>query len=541
MRCLYTSRNNSFNQSIFQSKILGLLSRNYKNKKKITIETLSFRHKLNTSKLSHTNSYLNTNTNTNPNSIIKQNGNYPKKKNSKTKISINNKHKFSMSNDNFNEFTKIAKNMDIINTIYTTKNNSKNKNNYISMININNKGKKRKNSKNCIKKEKSSKINNKNVNTKNKILINLENELSLKQENQRLKMKLMELQNELDKIKNGENDLSVSQNRNKNSCLSIQKEKMEISEEKKPKKINKLNNNLNLELNNIDNNYPCDYFNVINNTSYNVNNKSSSPMHDYIGSNRKIITIFQEKNLLSHNNKSSRYNNNINFEKNGNYFTIANRDKKTTSKKNSNNKKLNSPKNKILLSMFNLNNIKPKMNKSSTRIITQSDNSYTYSTILNTEKFIKNLKKSNLKEKFRPQQLIYFSKNVKKKDGCTITKDHLNEKANKIGLNKGNTINLFDFHKNKKSLTSRGNSNNKSKNKIKINENDKFKNEKEKEKEKAIEKTNINMLHNQNGMIIKNGCEYKNLEEKMKSLYDRAKNLLSNYETFIAENINLNK
>ena len=41
---------------------------------------------------------------------------------------------------------------------------------------------------------------------------------------------------------------------------------------------------------------------------------------------------------------------------------------------------------------------------------------------------------------------------MKKKDGCTITKDHLNEKANKIGLNKGNTINLFDFHKNKKSV-----------------------------------------------------------------------------------------
>ena len=192
MRCLYSSRNNSFNQSIFQSKMLGFLSRNYKNKKKITIETLSFRHKLNTSKLSHTNSYLNTNTNTNPNSIIKQSGNCPKRKNSKTKISINNKHKFSMSNDNFNEFNKIVKNMDIINTIYTTKNNSKSKNNYISMIGSNNKGKKRKNSKNCIKKEKSSKINNKNVNTKNKIVISLENELSLKQENQRLKMKLID-------------------------------------------------------------------------------------------------------------------------------------------------------------------------------------------------------------------------------------------------------------------------------------------------------------------------------------------------------------
>ena len=105
---------------------------------------------------------------------------------------INNKHKFSMSNDNFNEY-KIIKNMDIIKTIYTTKNNSKSKNNYISTINGNNKRSKSKNSKNCIKKEKSSKANkNKSINTNNKIVINLENELSLKQQNQRLKLKIIE-------------------------------------------------------------------------------------------------------------------------------------------------------------------------------------------------------------------------------------------------------------------------------------------------------------------------------------------------------------
>ena len=92
---------------------------------------------------------------------------------------------------------------------------------------------------------------------------------------------------------------------------------------------------------------------------------------------------------------------------------------------------------------------------------------------------------------------------------------------------------MFDLQKNKKSLISKGNSKNKSKNKI--NENEKFKNE------KVSEKTDTNMPQKQNGMVIKNGGEYKNLEEKMKSLYDRAKNLLSNYETFIAENINLNK
>ena len=524
MKCLYSSRNNSFNQPIFQSKLLELLSRNYKNRKKITMESLSFKHKLSTSKLSHTNSYINSNTNTNPNSIIKQNGNNPNKKNSKSKLNINNKHKFSMSNDNFNEY-KIIKNMDIINTIYTTKNNSKVKNNYISTINGNNKRSKSKNNKNCIKKDKSSKANkNKNINTNNKIVINLENELSLKQHNQRLKLKIIELQNELDKLRN-DNDLLVSQNRNKNSCLSIHKEKMEISNEKKTKKINKLNNNLNIEINNIDNNYPCDYFNIINNTNSNVNNKSSSPIHDYIGSNRKIFSNFKD-NIVSYNNKTSKDNAHINYEKNGNYFTIGNNDK-VNSSKNSNNKILNSSKNKILLSMYDLKNIQNKMNKSSTRIITQTDNSYTHSTILNSEKFIKNLKKNKIKEKLRPQQLMYFSNNSKKKEGYNIIKENNNEKKNKIGLNKGNTTNLFDFHKNKKSLTARGNSQN----------NNKFK-ENDTNKNVNFIKAHVNTIKNGNN---NNNDEFKDLQEKMKNLYDRAKKLFYNYESFIENNIKTDK
>ena len=528
MKCLYSSRNNSFNQPIFQSKLLELLSRNYKNKKKITMESSSFRHKLSTSKLSHTNSYIhsNSNTNTNPNSIIKQNGNNLNRKNSKTKININSKHKFSMSNDNFNDYK--IKNMDIIKTIYTTKNNSKSKNNYKSTINGNNKRSKSKNNKNCIKKEKTSKANkNKNINTNNKIIINLENELSLKQQNQRLKLKIIELQNELDRFRN-DNDLLVSQNRNKNSCLSKQKEKMEISNEKKTKKINKLNNNLNIEINNIDNNYPCDYFNIINNTNTNANNKSTSPIHDGIGSNRKIFSNFQDNNIVSYNNKTSRDKIHIHYEQNGKYFTIGNNDIANNSK-NSNNKKLNSSKNKILFSMYDLKNIQNRMNKSSTRIITQTDNSYTHSTILNTEKFIKNLKKNKIKEKLRPQQLIYFPNNSIKKVGYNITKDNSNENKNKIGLNKGNTINLFDFHKNKKPLTSRGNSQNKNK----MNENAKTKNSK-------FIKTNVNSTKNGIGSN-NNSDEFKDLQEKMKNLYDRAKNLFYNYESFIENNIKIDK
>jgi hypothetical protein len=124
MKSLYTSRNNSFNQPIFQSKLLELLSRNYKNNKKITLESLSFRQKLSTSKISHTNSYINSNTNTNTNSLIKQSGNNTKRKKSKPKKNINSTHKFSMSNDNFNEFNKKRINLDVINTIYTSKTNT---------------------------------------------------------------------------------------------------------------------------------------------------------------------------------------------------------------------------------------------------------------------------------------------------------------------------------------------------------------------------------------------------------------------------------
>jgi hypothetical protein len=347
----------------------------------------------------------------------------------------------------------------------------------------------------------------------------------LKQQNQKLKLKIIELKNELDKYRNG-NDLLVSQNKNKNSCLSIHKEKMEISNEKKTKKINKLNNNLNIEINNIDNNYPCDYFNIINNTNTNSNNKSNSPIHDYIGSNTKIFSNFQDNNMMSYNNKTSRDNNHKNYEQNGNYFTIGNNDK-VNNNKNSNNKILNSSKNKILLSIYDLKNIQNRMNKSSTRIITQADNSYTHSTLLNTEKFIKNLKKNKIKDKLRPQQLIYFSNNSKKKDGYNITKDNNNEKKNKIGLNKGNTINLFDFHKNKKPLTSRGNSQNKNK----LNENGKTKNVK-------FIKTNAtkNEVGNNN-----NAEEFKDLQEKMKNLYDRAKNLFCNYESFIENNFKIDK
>ena len=42
----------------------------------------------------------------------------------------------------------------------------------------------------------------------NKIFLNLENDLSLKKENQKLKLKLLELQNEYEKLKN-ENDLLI--------------------------------------------------------------------------------------------------------------------------------------------------------------------------------------------------------------------------------------------------------------------------------------------------------------------------------------------
>ena len=522
MRCLYTSRNNSFNHPIFQSKLLELLSRNYKNKKKITMESLSFRQKLSTSKISHTNSYINSNTNTNTNSIIKQSGNNTKRNNSKTKININSKHKFSMSNDNFNEYNKKKRNFDVINTIYTTNNNSKNKNNHYLNTNNNKKRSKSKNN-NCIKNEKSSKSKKKKkMNTSKKIMINLENDLSLKKENQRLKMQLLELQNEYEKLKN-ENDLLVSQNRNQNTCLSKQ-EKIDISNEKKTKKINKLNNKLNLEINNFENNYPCDYFNINNSNNYN-NCKNKSPIHDYISS-KNIFNTYQDKKILSH--KASK--DNIRIERNGNYFTIGNNDKINTDNKNQT-KLLNTSKNKILLSMYNIKNIKNKLNKSSSRYMTQNDKSYVNCTIFNTEKFFKNLKKNKIKEKLRPQELIYVpnNKNIKNEE-CIIKKGIFNDKIKNIALRKGKSNNLFELNMKNISLSARGN--NQNKNALNLKGNIKNIIIKKVESKKSTSKF-LNYNNSEK--------EFKCLQEKMENIYQRAKNLLTNYDTFIEYNIKLNK
>ena len=520
MRCLYTSRNNSFNHPIFQSKLLELLSRNYKNKKKITMESLSFRQKLSTSKISHTNSYINSNTNTNTNSIIKQSGNNTKRKNSKTKININSKHKFSMSNDNFNEYNKKIRNFDVINTIYTTKTNSKNKNTHIN-TNNNKKRSKSKNN-NFIKNEKTSKSKNKKkINTSNKIMINLDNDLSLKNENQRLKMQLLELQNEYDKLKM-ENDLLVSQNRNQKTCLSNQ-EKVEISNKKKTKKINKLNNHLNLEINNIDNNYPCDYFNI-NNSNNNFNNyKNKSPIHDYVSS-KNIFHKFKEKNILSR--KASK--DNIKIE---NYFTIGNNDKINNNNINQS-KLLNTSKNKILLSMYNIKNIKNKLNKSNSRLMTQVDKNNTNSTILNTEKFLTNLKKNKIKEKLRPQELIYIPNNTNNNinEENSIRKGIFTDKIKNIALKKGKSKNLFELKI--KNITLNSKNNNQNKNPLNLKGNIKNIIIKKVESKKSTSKC-LNCNNNEN--------EFKDLQEKMENIYQRAKNLLSNYDTFIESNIKLNK
>ena len=526
MKCLYSSRNNSFNHPIFQSKLLELLSRNNKNKKKITIESLSFRQKLSTSKISHTNSYINSNTNTNTNSIIKQSGNNTKrKKNSKSKININNKHKFSMSNDNFNEFNKKLRNFDVINTIYTTKTNTKKKNNYMINNNNNNNNNNMKRSKsknnNYLKNEKSSKSKKrKKMNTSNKIMINLENDLSLKKENQRLKLQLLELQNEYEKLRN-ENDLLVSQNRNQNSCLSKQREKTEISNEKKQK--NKINN-LNIEINNIDNNYPCDYFNI-NNSNYYY--RGNSPIHDYINSNKKIYNC-HEKNILSYNTSK----NNIKFEKSGNYFTIGNNDKAHNS--NNNSKILNTSKNKIILSMYNLKNIKTRLNKSKNRLITQIDKSYTNSALLNTEKFLKNLKKNKIKEKLRPQQLIYFPSNShinnKNFEEKNIVNDNINDKIKNIDLKKGNSNNLFEISKKNNCLSARNNNQNKNK----LNRKDNIKNI-------IIKKVESNTNLNKNKKIEYQNDDLMILQNKMENIYQRAKKLLMNYDKYIENNIKLKK
>ena len=516
MKSLYTSRNNSFNQPIFQSKLLELLSRNYKNNKKITLESLSFRQKLSTSKISHTNSYINSNTNTNTNSLIKQSGNNTKRKKSKQKKNINSTHKFSMSNDNFNEFNKKRINLDVINTIYTSKTISKNKKNHIKNMK-NNKRSKSKNSNYYIKNQKSSKVKrNKKMNINNKIMINIDKDLSLKKENQILKLKIIELQNEYEKLKN-ENDLLISQNRNQNPCLSKQKEIIEIPNEKINKKINKLSNNLNLIIDNL-NNYPCDYFNIINTNTYN-----NSPIHDYINSNKKIYNnhhklIIQDKNILSYNNSK----NNINLDQNVNYFTIGNSYKNKTN--NSNNSKiLNSSKNKIILSMSNIKNIKKKLNKNNSRLLTQN-NSYTKS-ILNTEKFITNLKKNKIKDKLKPQQLKNIPNNKTKNENNNIIKDNFNCNLKNITLKKGIS---FKFNKNS-SLSKKDNQDEK---KVFIKNNI---------KNIIIKKIESNKNVPISLYTSNNDKDFNDLKYKMENIYQRANNLLLNYDNFIENYFNMNK
>jgi hypothetical protein len=334
-------------------------------------------------------------------------------------------------------------------------------------------------------------------------------------------LQLLELQNEYEKLKN-ENDLLLSQNKNKNNtCLSKQREKTDISNEKKTKKINKLNcNNLNLEINNIDNNYPCDYFSIINTKTNN------SPIHDCIASNKRVYNINSVQDKDAYSNKISR--DNINYDNNGsmNYFTIGNNDK-INNNISYNSKILNTSKNKILISMYNLKNIKNKLNKSNTRLITPGNTSYTSSTLLNTEKFIQNLKKNKLKEKLRPQQLIYVPNN-KKSGGYNFIKDNLNDKINNILFNKGKNNNLFDLHKKNNSARN----NNQNKNKLNIKENIKNMNIKKVDSNKATKRYANSNSKDKN---------FQNLQDKMSNLYERAKKLLLNYDHFIENNIHFEK
>ena len=296
--------------------------------------------------------------------------------------------------------------------------------------------------------------------------------------------------------------------------------------------MNKINNNLNIEINNIDNNYPCDYFNINNSNYY----KSNSPNHDYINSNKKMYNNYHERNILSYNTSK----NNIKFEQSGNYFTIGNSDI-VNNTNTSNSKILNTSKNKIILSMYNLKNIKNKLNKSKSRIITQIDKSYTNSTILNTEKFLKNLKKNKIKEKLRPQQLIYFPINAhinnningKKIEEKNIINDNLNDKIKNIDLKKGNYNNLFEISKkNNNNCLNAKNNNNQNKNKLNIKDN--IKNI----IIKKIESKN-NLKKEQKIDIQEN--DLRILQDKMETIYQRARNLLINYDKYIENNIKLKK
>ena len=173
--------------------------------------------------------------------------------------------------------------------------------------------------------------------------------------------------------------------------------------------------------------------------------------------------------------------------------------------------------------MSNIKNIKKKLNKSNNRLLTQN-NSYTKN-ILNTERFIMNLKKNKIKEKLKSQQLLDIPNN-KNKNEINNNENNFNCNLKNITFKKGNS---FKIKKNN-SLSKKDNKQDEKKVFIKNN----IKNIiiKKIESNKNIPKS----LNSNN-----NDKEFNDLKYKIENIYQRAKNLLFNYNNFIENYFNLNK
>ena len=173
--------------------------------------------------------------------------------------------------------------------------------------------------------------------------------------------------------------------------------------------------------------------------------------------------------------------------------------------------------------MSNIKNIKKKLNKNNSRLLTQN-NSYTKS-ILNTEKFITNLKKNKIKDKLKPQQLKNIPNNKTKNENNNIIKDNFNCNLKNITLKKGIS---FKFNKNS-SLSKKDNQDEK---KVFIKNNI---------KNIIIKKIESNKNVPISLYTSNNDKDFNDLKYKMENIYQRANNLLLNYDNFIENYFNMNK
>ncbi len=134
------------------------------------------------------------------------------------------------------------------------------------------------------------------------------------------------------------------------------------------------------------------------------------------------------------------------------------------------------------------------------------------------------MKKNKIKEKLNCQQLIYIS-NINKE----FLKNNLNNKIRNIDIKKENSTNIFELHWKNTSY------------KKDNNQNKKLLNNKDNIKKIRIKKVESNSNIYKNNNIYNKEIELNVLKYKMEKIFQRAQNLLYNYDKLVVNNNNFQK